>query len=92
MDQAASVLCTEGHALFLDCRSLEVEQVPLDLAAHGQAILVIDTLTRHSHAGGEYASRREDCEQAASILGVSALATFPSTGWTSGSPDSTTTG
>jgi len=73
MDQAASVLCTEGHALFLDCRSLEVEQVPLDLAAHGQAILVIDTLTRHSHAGGEYASRREDCEQAASILGVSAL-------------------
>ena len=73
MDQAASMLCTEGHALFLDCRSLEVQQVPLDLASHGQAILVIDTLTRHSHAGGEYASRRADCEQAAELLGVAAL-------------------
>ena len=73
MDQAASTLCTEGHALFLDCRSLEVEQVPLDLAAHGQAILVVDTLTRHSHADGEYATRRADCEQAARLLGVPAL-------------------
>ncbi|MFT3862540.1 galactokinase [Micropruina sp.] len=73
MDQAASTLCTEGHALFLDCRSLQVQQVPLDLAAHGQAILVIDTLTRHSHAGGEYATRRADCEQAARLLGVAAL-------------------
>ncbi len=73
MDQAASMLCTEGHALFLDCRSLEVQQVPLDLAAHGQAILVIDTLTRHTHAGGEYASRRADCERAAELLGVPAL-------------------
>ena len=73
MDQAASTLCTEGHALFLDCRSLEVEQVPLDLAAHGQAILVVDTLTRHSHADGEYATRRADCEEAARLLGVPAL-------------------
>ncbi len=73
MDQAASTLCTEGHALFLDCRSLEVQQVPLDLAAHGQAILVIDTLTRHSHADGEYATRRADCERASELLGVPAL-------------------
>ncbi len=77
MDQAASTLCTQGHALFLDCRSLEVQQVPLDLAAHGQAILVIDTLTRHSHADGEYATRRADCEQASALLGVPALRDVP---------------
>ncbi|MFT4295224.1 MAG: galactokinase [Micropruina sp.] len=73
MDQAASMLCTAGHALFLDCRSLSVDQVPLDPGAHGRAILVVDTGTRHSHAGGEYATRRADCEQAARELGVPAL-------------------
>jgi galactokinase len=30
MDQSAATLCTEGHALFLDCRSLAAEQVPFD--------------------------------------------------------------
>ncbi|MCW3157516.1 galactokinase [Micropruina sonneratiae] len=73
MDQAASTLCEEGRALFLDCRSLEVEQVPFDPAAHGYAVLVVDTLTRHSHADGEYATRRADCERAAELLGVPAL-------------------
>jgi galactokinase len=29
MDQMASAACQEGHALFLDCRSLEMEHVPL---------------------------------------------------------------
>ena len=80
MDQAASTLCTEGHALFLDCRSLEVEQVQLELAAHGQAILVIDTLTRHSHADGEYATRRDDCGRACELLGVAALRDVPAEG------------
>ena len=73
MDQAASSLCTAGHALFLDCRSLAVEQIPFDPERHGHAVLVVDTLTRHSHADGEYASRRADCERAAELLGVPAL-------------------
>ena len=73
MDQAASMLCSAGHALFLDCRSLEVEQIPFDPERHGHAVLVVDTLTRHSHAGGEYATRRADCERAAELLGVPAL-------------------
>ena len=43
LDQSASVLCTAGHALFLDTRDLVSEQVPLDLAAAGLALLVVDS-------------------------------------------------
>ena len=42
MDQTAAIRCRAGHALFLDCRSLEVEHVPFDPAAAGLALLVID--------------------------------------------------
>ncbi|TXK42529.1 galactokinase [Nonomuraea sp. C10] len=73
MDQAASALCREGHALFLDCRTLGSRNVPLDLAAHGLRILIIDTRVHHEHAGGEYAKRRAECESAARTLGVDAL-------------------
>ena len=73
MDQMASMLCTEAHALFLDCRSLRAEQVPLDLASAGLAILVVDTRTPHQLTDGAYARRRKACEQACAILGVPAL-------------------
>ncbi|WP_460493783.1 galactokinase [Dactylosporangium cerinum] len=73
MDQAASTLCQEGHALFLDCRSLATEQVPFDLAAAGLKILVVDSKAPHAHVDGEYAARRKACEEAAGILGVAAL-------------------
>lgn len=73
LDQAASTLCTEGHALFMDCRSLETRQVPLDLPAVGLEILVLDTRTPHSHVDGEYAARRAACDRASELLGVEAL-------------------
>ncbi|MGX7669830.1 galactokinase [Plantactinospora sp. DSM 117369] len=73
MDQSASLRCQPGHALFLDCRTLAVEQVPFDLDAAGLAILVIDSNAPHRHVGGEYAARRAACESAAAALGVPAL-------------------
>ncbi|WP_049572929.1 galactokinase [Nonomuraea sp. SBT364] len=73
MDQAASALCQEGQALFLDCRSLGSRGIPLDLAAEGLSTLIIDTRVHHEHAGGEYAKRRAECESAARKLGVAAL-------------------
>ncbi|GAA4044791.1 galactokinase [Nonomuraea soli] len=73
MDQAASACSQEGRALFLDCRSLSFRQVPLDLAAHGLRILIIDTRVHHELADGQYAKRRADCESAARKLGVEAL-------------------
>jgi galactokinase len=73
MDQSASIRCREGHALFLDCRTLEVEHIPFDVAAAGLAVLVIDTKAPHRHVTGEYAARRTTCEEAARVLGVPAL-------------------
>jgi galactokinase len=73
LDQSASLLCTEGHALFLDTRDRRTEQVPLDLAAAGLELLVVDTGTSHTHADGGYGDRRRECEEAAARLGVPAL-------------------
>ena len=73
MDQLASLRATEGHALFCDMRTLEVEQVPFDVAADGLAVLVLDSGAEHRHADGEYSARRSGCERAARILGVDAL-------------------
>lgn len=73
MDQSAATLCRDGHALFLDCRSLDTEHVPFDLASAGLAILVIDTRAPHRHTDNEYAVRRRTCEEAARALGVPAL-------------------
>jgi galactokinase len=73
MDQSASTLCRAGHALFLDCRSLDMQHIPFDIGADGLAILVVDSRAPHQHAGGEYADRRRTCEAAAKALGIAAL-------------------
>ncbi|SDD50663.1 galactokinase [Glycomyces harbinensis] len=77
LDQSASLLCTEGNVMFMDCRDLSREQVPFDLAPEGLTMLVIDTRAPHRHADGEYGARRADCEQAARLLGVSHLRDAP---------------
>ena len=68
MDQSASLLCQEGHALLLDCQSLETTQVPL--AAH---LLVINTNASHQLTEGAYGTRRAECEEAARLLSVPSL-------------------
>ena len=73
MDQAASTLCTAGHALFFDCRTDDAEQVRFDTASAGLEILVLDTKTPHALVDSEYAARRASCEEAARLLGVPAL-------------------
>ncbi|ACZ23183.1 galactokinase [Sanguibacter keddieii DSM 10542] len=73
MDQAAALRSQEGHALLLDCRSLEVRQIPFDLASDGLALLVIDTRAPHALVDGQYAARRDTCEAAAAVLGVETL-------------------
>ena len=73
MDQSAALLATAGHALLLDCRDQHTEQVPFDLDAAGLALLVIDTRAEHALVDGQYAERRDSCEQAAGELGVRTL-------------------
>jgi galactokinase len=77
LDQSASLLCTAGHALFLDTRDRSREQVPFDLARAGLALLVVDTGQKHEHAGGGYGNRRRECEEAAERLGVGLLREVP---------------
>ena len=73
MDQSASLLCTAGHALLLDCLDGSTQQIPFDLPAHDLALLVIDTRASHQLADGQYAARRSACERAAEVLGVATL-------------------
>jgi galactokinase len=73
MDQSASLLGERGHALLLDCRSLETSQVPFDPAASGAQLLLINTRASHQLTAGAYAERRAECEQAARLLGVPSL-------------------
>jgi galactokinase len=73
MDQMASLHGRAGHLVFIDTRSLAVEQVPFDPPAAGLALLVIDTRAPHALVDGEYAERHASCAQAVAQLGVRAL-------------------
>jgi galactokinase len=65
MDQLASALGRAGHALFIDCRSLETTLVKLPEKAR---FVICDTRVRHSHASGGYNQRREECRAALAAL------------------------
>src|SRR2546427_364693 len=65
MDQFASTLCRRGHALFLDCRSLETHHIPLGATL---AIAVCDTGMARVLAGSAYAQRRQECADAVTAL------------------------
>jgi galactokinase len=71
MDQTVVVLAREGHALLLDCLSLDVTHVPF--ADPDVCVLVVNTSVRHNLAAGEYARRRAECVAAADHLGVRTL-------------------
>jgi galactokinase len=71
MDQFAVVFSRPGHLLLLDCRSLHQE--PVALAGDDVAVLVINSMVRHELAGGEYAIRRRQCQEASALLGAGSL-------------------
>lgn len=73
MDQTASLLGEKDAAVFLDCRTLDAEPIPLGFAEANLAVVVIDTKVSHSHADGGYAARRASCEKGAAVMGVTAL-------------------
>ncbi|MEP6643319.1 MAG: galactokinase [Acidobacteriaceae bacterium] len=65
MDQFISCCGRAGHALLLDCRSLEYRLLPLPV---GVSLVICNTMVKHSHAGGEYNARRAECEQGVRLL------------------------
>ena len=73
MDQTASLFGVLDHVVFLDCRSLVAEAIPLGLKQAGLEIVVMDTKVSHRLVDGGYAARRAACESGARELGVSSL-------------------
>jgi galactokinase len=73
MDQSASLFGRQDAGVFLDCRSLDAEVIPLGFEPAGLEILIIDTKVSHSHADGGYKDRRASCEAGAAAMGVESL-------------------
>lgn len=70
MDQLISACGEQGHALLIDCRSLETSSVivPKDLV-----VMIINSNKKRGLVDSEYNTRRLQCEEAARILGIKAL-------------------
>ncbi len=70
MDQLISSTGRAGHAMLIDCRSLELQPAPLP---EGVAVVVLDTSTRRGLVDSAYNERRSQCEAAAKAFAVKAL-------------------
>ncbi len=70
MDQMIVAGGRQNHALLIDCRSLELQPVPVPA---GAVVIVLDTGTRRGLVDSAYNERRSQCEEAARFFGVKAL-------------------
>jgi len=65
MDQFISCCGAAGHALLLDCRDLSYKLAPIP----GElSIVICNSMIKHSHAGGEYNTRRAEIEAGREII------------------------
>jgi galactokinase len=60
MDQFACGLGRAGHALLLDCRSLDYDNVPVELGDY--RIVIISSEVKRSLASSAYNTRRAECQ------------------------------
>jgi galactokinase len=65
MDQFISANGKENHALLLDCRDLSFKLAPIPADV---AIVIANTMVKHSIAGGDYPTRRRESEAACAII------------------------
>jgi galactokinase len=65
MDQFISANGAEDHALLLDCRDLSFTLAPIPANV---ALVIANTMVKHSVAGGEYATRRTEVEEATAVI------------------------
>lgn len=63
MDQVASAMAEEGHALLLDCRTMETRSVPVAFD-----IVVADSGESHRLAESSYAARRREGAEALELI------------------------
>jgi galactokinase len=71
LDQLTVLCGREGQALALDMRALSLQPVPLFL--NDWRLVTLDSGARHSNAASGYNERRDECVQAASLLGRESL-------------------
>ena len=64
-DQFVSCLGKAGHALLLDCRSLEYKLIPIP---ENVRLVICNTMVKHDHANGAYNRRREECDEGVKLL------------------------
>ena len=60
MDQFVSCMAKAGHAILLDCRSLDPKSVPIPADLR---LVVCNTMVKHDLATGAYNTRRAECEE-----------------------------
>src|SRR5579863_1095808 len=65
MDQFISVNGKENHALLLDCRDLSYKLAPIP---DHVALVIANTMVKHSVAGGDYPTRRRESEAACAVI------------------------
>jgi galactokinase len=71
LDQLAALFGAPAAALLIDCRSHEIETVPLEL--EGWTLAVISSGAERSLATSSYNERRAECASAVELLGVRSL-------------------
>ena len=65
MDQFIAVFASSGHALMIDCRSLESESLSIPDDAR---LVICNSMVKHELASGEYNRRREECEAGVKVF------------------------
>lgn len=70
MDQLVSARGQAGHAVLIDCRSLETQPIPIP--AH-LSVMIVHSHVRRGLVDSEYNVRRAQCQAAADHFGVRAL-------------------
>jgi len=65
MDQFVSCHGRAGHALLIDCRSLEYRALKIPARVR---LVICNTMVKHKLQAGEYNARRAECEEAVRLL------------------------
>ena len=66
MDQFASAMGKKDHAIFLDCKKMDYQLVPLKM--DGCKLVITNTNKKHSLASSKYNERRSECDTGFAIL------------------------
>jgi len=65
MDQFIAVFASSGHALMIDCRSLDFQSLSIPDDAR---LVICNSMVKHVLASGEYNRRRAECEAGVKVF------------------------